>query len=105
MGRLIAASGHSLSELRATVPAFFITEDIRIRCSDPAAVVEQVKAAFAALPQDYTDGVRIEFDGGWALCRPSVTEPAVTIRVEGDTAERRNGLRDAVLRAAGAAAR
>jgi phosphomannomutase/phosphoglucomutase len=105
MGRLIAASGRSLSELRATVPPFFITEDIRIRCSDPEAVVERVKVAFAALPQDLADGVRIAFDGGWALCRPSVTEPAVTIRVEGDTAERRNGLRDAVLRAAGAAAR
>jgi phosphomannomutase/phosphomannomutase/phosphoglucomutase len=60
--------------------------------------VECVKAAFAELPQDLTDGVRIEFDGGWALCRPSVTEPAVTIRVEGQSRERMDGIAEEVLR-------
>jgi len=50
--------------------------------------VQRVRQAFADHPQDHTDGVRVEFEGGWALCRASVTEPAVTVRVEGDSQER-----------------
>jgi phosphomannomutase/phosphoglucomutase len=30
-----------------------------------------------------TDGLRIEFADGWALVRPSVTEPVLTLRCEG----------------------
>jgi phosphomannomutase/phosphoglucomutase len=97
MGALLAHSRRAFSALRAAMPPFYITEDIRIPCQAPRAVVERLEAAFAGLPQDHTDGVRIEFAGGWALCRLSVTEPAVTVRVEGDSPARLAELREQVL--------
>jgi len=99
LGEIVAEAGCSLGELRATVPPYFITEDIRIARprGDGQFVVDRLRERFAGHPQDVTDGVRIEFAGGWALCRPSVTEPAVTVRVEGDSPERRDEIRRAVL--------
>jgi len=99
MGEMLAASGTTFCGLRATIPPFTITEDIRVPRpgGDAAVVVQHLKRVFADHPQDHTDGVRIEFDGGWALCRASVTEPVLTVRVEGDSAERRDELRRIVL--------
>ncbi|MHC5033825.1 MAG: phosphomannomutase/phosphoglucomutase, partial [Planctomycetota bacterium] len=73
MATLLAASGRSLSDLRATIPPYFITEDIRIPCDNAERMVQRLAEQFAEHPQDHTDGVRVEFEGGWALCRPSVT--------------------------------
>ncbi len=99
MGRVLARSGLSLSEMRAAIPPYFISEDIRIRLGErePAAIVAAVSDRFADRPQDHTDGVRVEFEAGWALCRPSVTEPAVTVRVEGDSAEDLERIRALVI--------
>lgn len=99
MGELLGASGRSLSELRATIPTYFISEDIRIArpTGDAEEVVRRLTEAFADRPQAHTDGVRIEFEGGWALCRPSVTEPAITVRVEGATPERLAEIKRTVL--------
>ena len=97
MGELLVAPGKTMSELRAGIPPYHISDDIRIRCEDAEAVVARLREAFGDLPQDHTDGVRIEFEGGWALCRPSVTEPAVTVRVEGDTPGRMDEIRREVL--------
>jgi phosphomannomutase/phosphoglucomutase len=101
MGELIASSGRPLAELTDTIPPYFISEDIRIRRprGDAAEVIETLRERFAHRPQDHTDGVRIEFDGGWALCRPSVTEPAITIRVEGETPRRMEEIRREILEA------
>ena len=101
MGEVLARSGGAFSVLRATIPPYFISEDIRIPRprGDARQVVDRICGAFADRPQDRTDGVRIEFDGGWALCRPSVTEPVLTVRVEGDSPERLADIRRIVLAA------
>ncbi|MCK4275500.1 MAG: phosphomannomutase/phosphoglucomutase [Phycisphaerae bacterium] len=103
-GELLASSGRPFSELRRTIPPYYISEDIRIARprGDAQAVVERVGEAFADHAQDHTDGVRIEFEAGWALCRPSVTEPAVTLRVEGDTPKDLEEISQRVLDAIGA---
>jgi len=99
LGELIARSGRTLAELRRRLPHYYISEDIRLHRprGDGQAVIARLKAAFADLPQDDRDGVRLEFDGGWALVRPSVTEPAITVRVEGDTPERMEEIKRQVL--------
>jgi phosphomannomutase/phosphoglucomutase len=99
MAKLVRDSGRSLAELRETVPARYITPDIRLPRpeGDGQAVIEHLKQRFSNLPQDYIDGVRIRFEDGWALCRESVTEPVITIRVEGDTPEAMERLRELVL--------
>ena len=99
MGEILASRPVSLSELRFTIAPYFISEDIRIPApgGDGRQVVQRLMERFADRPQDHTDGVRIEFDGGWALCRPSVTEPVVTLRVEGDSPQRLDEIRRLVL--------
>jgi phosphomannomutase len=101
MAQILAQSDQPLSRMRSEIGPYFISEDIRIRIpdGDPAAIVSAVKERFADLPQDHTDGVRVEFENGWALCRPSVTEPAVTVRVEGDSPEDLERIRAEVLQA------
>jgi len=100
MVEVLRRSGRSLSELAATVPPYFISPDVRLPRpgGDGARVIEQLKRAFADRPQDHTDGVRIEFEHGWALCRLSVTEPVITLRFEGDTAEALEAIRREVMR-------
>ena len=100
MAALLKASGRRLSELAASVPAYFITPDIRLARprGDGAEVIERLKQAFSDRPQDHTDGVRIEFDRGWALCRLSVTEPVITLRFEGDSPDDLAEIQKSVLR-------
>ena len=99
MGQVIAGSGSSLADLADSVPDFYISPDIRVSLSyeEGAAVVERLKKDFSGYPQEYKDGVRIEFDGGWALCRQSVTEPAITLRFEADTPERLEEIKKQVM--------
>jgi len=87
MAELLSGTGEPLSRLVASIPEYFVSPDIRmpIPGGDGRRVIEALVGAFADRPQDYTDGVRIEFDDGWALCRMSVTEPVITLRFEGST--------------------
>jgi len=99
MGAIVAAGDRRLSELASSIPPYFITPDLRVpRAKDDGAeVVERLKRVFAERPQDHTDGVRVEFDHGWALCRVSVTEPVITLRFEGDSPEALEAIRQRVL--------
>ena len=89
MGEIIAKTGRRLSELVADIPPYFISPDTRLArpYGDGARAIERLKEVFADRPQDYTDGVRIDFDDGWAICRMSVTEPVLTLRFEGNSPE------------------
>ena len=88
--RLLKESGQPLSVLRASVPAYPITPDIRIPMQ-PALVDQVMVELKAALTGEAviheTDGLRLEFADGWGLVRRSVTEPVVTLRFEGSSAE------------------
>lgn len=89
VGELTLRAGKTLGELIEGIPPYFVSPDVRIPCpvSHAPAVMEHLARAFADHRLDRMDGVRVEFENGWALCRPSVTEPAVTLRVEGRTQE------------------
>jgi len=82
--RVLDRLGIPLSEAMATVPAYPITPDIRLPCAPETvqAILEELAKAFADLPLSFLDGVRIAFPEGWALVRPSVTEPLITLRFE-----------------------
>ena len=99
MAALLRAGGRRLSELVGSIPPYFISPDIRLPrpANDGPQVVEHLKRAFADRPQDHTDGVRIEFPHGWALCRVSVTEPVVTLRFEGESPAALEDIRQRVL--------
>ncbi|MFH1086308.1 MAG: phosphomannomutase/phosphoglucomutase, partial [Chloroflexota bacterium] len=111
--RALEALGLPLRQAMATVPAYPITPDLRAPCPRDEAerIIAELAAAYADCPQSDLDGVRIAFPDGWALARPSVTEPLITLRFEARTPERLAAIQadvrravprlNAVLRAAG----
>lgn len=85
--RLIAhvdRTGSSLADLRRECPAIYMTPDLRVRLDpqEAGATLAEIRELWKKYPQTQLDGVRIEFPDGWALVRPSVTEPALTFRFE-----------------------
>ncbi len=75
----------SLGRMRRSLPPVFATPDLRL----PAEVLtlEDVAARlhrhFTVLSEWILDGVRVETPHGFILVRESVTEPALTMRIEG----------------------
>ncbi|MFA4917395.1 MAG: phosphomannomutase/phosphoglucomutase [Syntrophales bacterium] len=88
---ILSMTGQKISEILSDVPRTFSTPEIRVDCPDQIKfqVVEEVKAYFK---KDYRiidiDGVRIPFDDGWGLLRPSNTQPVLVLRFESSTEER-----------------
>jgi phosphomannomutase/phosphoglucomutase len=86
MTSIIARHG-PLSYLAKQVPQYVSTPDIRVPCYPDLALFDSIAAAFPVEQVSRLDGVRVIFSDGWALARPSVTEPAVTLRFEGRNRE------------------
>ncbi len=89
MMAFLAASERRLSELVRCCPPVYITGDVRVPVdeADRDAALEEVAASFPELPRRTLDGIRIDFADGWALVRGSVTEAALTLRLEGASPE------------------
>jgi phosphomannomutase / phosphoglucomutase len=87
----------ALGELRRAVPPFFLTPDIRLRGGE--LTFAEASARLRALPgvvREVTiDGLRVETEDGFILVRESVTETALTLRMEGRDAEALGRLRAA----------
>ena len=82
------ASGKSslamvLADLVSAVGWPAITPDLRIPFPGGASDVLERIAAGCGGQISRLDGVRADYDDGWALARASITEPAMTLRFEG----------------------
>ena len=81
---MVARRG-SLGELRREVPEFFLSPDIRLRGGE--LTFAQAAARLRTLPgviaEVTMDGLRVETNDGFILVRESVTETALTLRMEG----------------------
>ncbi|MBP2650321.1 MAG: phosphoglucomutase/phosphomannomutase alpha/beta/alpha domain [Firmicutes bacterium] len=84
------AEHHSLAEMVDTVPNYILTQDIRVSDLgyDKMVVLAAVAKKLAHYKINLIDGVRLEFDDGWAMIRASVTEPLFTLRFEAKTPAR-----------------
>lgn len=85
----IAGQNQPVSRLIADLPRYHTSPNYRLFCPDDlkAQVIQNIIAHFQATqPVDTTDGAKIMFERGWALIRQSNTQPALTFRVEGETA-------------------
>jgi phosphomannomutase/phosphoglucomutase len=98
--QILSQTDRPLSELMDTVPQYPITPDLRLPCesAERSEILAQVQAAFADHEISTIDGVRITFDNGWALIRSSVTEPLITLRFEGHTADELHQIQAEVAR-------
>ena len=101
--KLLVSSGENASKWMAAIPEYPITPDIRLPM-EPGKIqpllisVEERLGSLAKV--DHLDGLRLEFSNGWCLLRPSVTEPMLTIRIEGVTVNALNGIIEQVCAAA-----
>jgi phosphomannomutase len=97
--RALARAGTSLREFRESLPPTFATPEIRLLCADARKTeVLAGVAARAAGEVNRTDGLRVTESDGWWLLRASGTEPKLTARVEADSQEALDRLRDGLQR-------
>ena len=91
----IIASGQKISEMAASVPQYYNSKT-KVRCEDLEKTMEKVKTEVLAsdLEVDSTDGMKIWYDDGWVLIRPSGTEPIIRIFAESKTEDRARELMD-----------
>jgi phosphomannomutase/phosphoglucomutase len=97
---MVSKDTRSVSEMLADVPKTYSTPELRVDCPDEKKfdVVNAVKDYF--VKNGYrlvdVDGVRVIFDDGWGLVRPSNTQPVIVLRFEATTEARLKEIRDLV---------
>ncbi len=84
MAEIIQKKG-PLSEQIKSIRRFPITPDIRIPVKKPEEILKALIKHYPSDRINTLDGVRIQFQHGWALIRKSVTEPVITIRFEAES--------------------
>ena len=85
----ILAGGKKLSELAKSVPEYFNAKT-KVPSEDTQATMERVKleASELGLKIDTLDGIKILYEDGWVLIRPSGTEPIIRIFAEAKKQDR-----------------
>lgn len=70
-------------------PDYPVSPELRIDCPEHAKqkVTEAMKEEYSDHEMSTMDGVKVQFDTGWALVRPSSTEEKMSVRCEADTEE------------------
>ena len=79
-----------LSELVNEIPKRYM-DKTKVTCRDRDAAMQHIQASVHG-NVDTTDGVKIWYDDGWLLIRPSGTEPIIRIFVEAETEMRAHEL-------------
>ena len=89
--QIVAQSSQKVSEMLADLPKTASTPEIRIDCPDDRKfeIVRELTEFFRSQYKVIDiDGVRINFDDGWALIRASNTQPVLVLRFEAETQTR-----------------
>ena len=89
--QIVAQSNQKVSEMLADLPETASTPEIRIDCPDDRKfeIVRELTEFFRSQYEVIDiDGVRINFDDGWALIRASNTQPVLVLRFEAETQTR-----------------
>ena len=89
---ILVQSEKSLEELLKVFPKKVTSREYRISCSDENKflVVEEIKKELEKRDDVDVlaiDGVRVTFDYGWGIVRPSNTQPVLSMRFESNTPE------------------
>jgi phosphomannomutase/phosphoglucomutase len=91
----------TLSQLKAELPTYFSTPEIRLAAESDEEKFRIAKEAVAYFTDNYDcstiDGVRIQFGDGWGLVRQSNTQPVIVCRFEANTLERMEEIQSIVL--------
>ena len=81
----IISDGRSFSAIMDTIPSYPSTPELRLRCTeeDKFRIVDEIRSRFSQGFNVITvDGVRVQYQDGWALVRASNTQPIIVARFE-----------------------
>ena len=87
---VLAAGGRKLSDMAAEIPRYYSVPEVKLPCADghKFAVLDRIREH---LGQRFDvldlDGLRLEFEDGWASVRASHTTPNVAVVLEARTPE------------------
>ena len=99
--QLLSRTNKSLSELKSKIPIYYSTPEMRLETTNDEEKFKISKLAIDYFIKNFNcitvDGVRIKFDDGWGLIRPSNTQPVIVCRFEADSLERREEIKNLVL--------
>lgn len=88
---IISQTGKTIPELLAGLPKAYNTPELRIDTTEEkkqmivAKMIETFSQAKDGIKVNLTDGIRLSFNDGWALCRASNTQPVLVLRYESST--------------------
>lgn len=101
MCEILKRSGKTFAQWVDEIPPSFVSPELRISCAyeNQDALLAKAEKLAQAYPYVKLDGVRIEFPHGWFLIRKSVTEEAVTIRMEADSLGELEQMKETVRKA------
>jgi len=87
----VASEGESFSSIMSSIPSYPGTPELRLKCTDEDKfrIVDEIKSRFLSGYDVITvDGVRVQYEDGWALVRASNTQPIIVTRFEARDDER-----------------
>lgn len=80
--KFLADKGKKLSESYNLPDYIFGSRRVKVKEREKFEFIENIKNRFKGYELDLIDGVKVIFDGGWALFRPSNTESKISISYE-----------------------
>lgn len=84
----IAESGLKVSEYKNALPQYFIRKSkIQLENINADSILEFLRNKYMGNRQNFEDGLRLDFDNGWANFRKSNTEPIIRIITEAASPE------------------
>ena len=99
--QLLSRSEKTLSELKAEIPTYYSTPEMRLEAESDEEKFRIAKKAVDYFQDAYdcstVDGVRIRFGDGWGLVRSSNTQPVIVCRFEADSPQRMKEIKDLVM--------
>ncbi|MBN2053232.1 phosphomannomutase/phosphoglucomutase [Candidatus Woesearchaeota archaeon] len=95
--KVLQESKKKLSKLVKPLQKYYQSAEINTRVADPDAVLDKVRQAFNDGKSIELDGVYISYPDWWLSIRKSNTEPVVRLRVEAESKEKMEAMRDKIL--------
>ena len=99
---ILSKTDKTVDELLDGINRYYSTEEIKFAAPDDKkfGVIDKILEYAKSKNYEYIDidGVRVEFDDGWALVRASNTGPNITARFEANTEERLSEIQDEFLK-------
>jgi len=84
---MIAKKERKISELIKEIPSYGMFKT-KVKCAESVKIMERLKKEISGNKFDYTDGIKVYFEEGWVLIRPSGTEPIIRIYAESSDEEK-----------------